>query len=410
MDKKTKDALSAYQKTISGGKNANKNEKSSAAKDDWLSKFVENDFKLQKVTEKVIKTKAFNAKTPKTEEKNRQKDKKGASESKTRRVAKFLILIGADEAAKVLANLESEQVEQISREIASIRGIDSAEAAEILDEFNSMLYIAKRYGGAAQGGVDAARRLLYAAFGPEKGEGILCRAAPQAREEAFSFLEEFSGEQILALLQKESPATGAVVLSRISPKLSAKVLSAASSEWRADAVRRIARLGRVQSDILEKIAETLKEKARNISASPAGASIDGAGTLAAILKHSDLTFGELILNELSESNAELSRSIKEKLWTLDDVIAAEDKPIRLHLQELDSKDIAVLIYGRPEPFKEKILGNISQNRRAEVEAEALYLGAVPKKEAEAAVKEFMNWFRSAREKGAILMLGDELVD
>ncbi|MDR0475251.1 MAG: hypothetical protein LBH43_16460, partial [Treponema sp.] len=43
-----------------------------------------------------------------------------AGDSKIRRVAKFLILIGTDRAASILSELDPEQVKDISREIAGI--------------------------------------------------------------------------------------------------------------------------------------------------------------------------------------------------------------------------------------------------------------------------------------------------
>ena len=56
-------------------------------------------------------------------------------ESIFRRVAKFLLIIGIDEAAKILPHLFPEQVDKIALEIASIRSVDEDEAALILAEF-----------------------------------------------------------------------------------------------------------------------------------------------------------------------------------------------------------------------------------------------------------------------------------
>ena len=94
-------------------------------------------------------------------------------DSKYRRVAKFLILVGGDQAAKILAQLEPEQVEKISREIALVKTVRPDEAAEIMQEFQSMFSMSYSHSGLSSGGVDAARRILYAAMGPKKGETIL---------------------------------------------------------------------------------------------------------------------------------------------------------------------------------------------------------------------------------------------
>ena len=125
----------------------------------------------------------------------------GEWESKYRRTAKFLILIGGDEAAGILSQLPADQVELISKEIASIRGISAEEARAVLEEFRALLSSSRAFSGASAGGVETARRLLYAAFGPEQGEACLTRAVPETRKNPMAFLEDLSGEQIALLLK-----------------------------------------------------------------------------------------------------------------------------------------------------------------------------------------------------------------
>ncbi|MDR0408827.1 MAG: flagellar motor switch protein FliG [Spirochaetaceae bacterium] len=329
-------------------------------------------------------------------------------DSRHRKVAKFLILIGPEQAAKVLSNLDEEQVEAISREIAAVRGITKEESAEVFAEFQGLLTSSLYYGGGA-GGVEEARRLLYAAFGPEKGEAFLRRSVPDARETSFSFLENFSGEQIAMLLRDELPAAGAVILSRISPKLAAQTLACADADWRIETARRIGRLGKISPEALEKTAEALREKARKTGSAVTN-DVDGVGTLAAILKHSTVSFGDKILNDLSGEDPELSVKLKERLYTLEDVVKAEDKPIQKKLHIMSVQDIARLIKGQDSAFAEKILSNISSRRRAEVQDELSFMGPLSKRDSDTAVKEFMDWFRDERESGQILMIGDELVN
>jgi len=114
-------------------------------------------------------------------------------ESKYRRVAKFLILIGSEQAAEILAELDPEQVNEISREIALTKTIKPEERDEIFKEFQLLFSKPYSFSGSSRGGIETARRILYAAKGPEKGEALLNKAVPESRENLFSFLEEFSG-------------------------------------------------------------------------------------------------------------------------------------------------------------------------------------------------------------------------
>jgi len=111
--------------------------------------------------------------------------------SKFRRAAQFMVLIGSEEASKILSRLDSDQVEAISKEIVTLKSISAEEAELVLEEFRSILSPSYGYSGSSSGGVEEARRILYAAFGPEKGETLLLKAVPDAAENPFDFLPVF---------------------------------------------------------------------------------------------------------------------------------------------------------------------------------------------------------------------------
>ncbi|MDR2607957.1 MAG: flagellar motor switch protein FliG [Treponema sp.] len=337
------------------------------------------------------------------EDNQRQKE---SPESKYRQVAKFLILIGSDRGAEILSRLDPPQVEAISAEIASIKSIGPEESESILDEFRSLLSNPYTAGGALSGGPEAARRLLYAAYGPEKGEEIFRKAAPPENDSPFGFLEDFSGEQIAFLLRDEVPQAASLVLSRLSPEKSAAALAQLSGQRKLDIVMRIARQGEVLPEVLEKVAEALREKARNIGHDDS-ASVDGMGALAAILKQSDISFGDKLLDELSGADPDLSRELRERLYTLEDVLKMENKPLRFKLSSMGDKDIALLLKGRSEGFTEKVLSNVSSSRRALILEEMEIMGAVRRQDADQAARNFLEWFRRGREEGQIIMLDDE---
>jgi flagellar motor switch protein FliG len=316
------------------------------------------------------------------------------------------MLIGSAEAARILSELDKDLVEKISAEIASIRGVTAEEADAVLYEFKDLVASSWGYSGAVKGGPEAARSILYEAFGPEKGEELLRKAAPETLENPFSFLEEFSGEQTALLLRNEGNAAAALVLSRISPKSSAAALAGMSPDKKYDIVKRIARLGETPPEVLDKVAEGLREKARALGGTTRAAEIDGPGVLAAILKQGDLRFGDRILSQLEEVSPDLGREMKERLNTIDDVVRAEDKPLQAKLRSMTDRDIAVLIKGKGEAFVKKIYANLSSSRRDLVREEGEILGAAPKRDVDRITGEFLSWFRLNREEGKILLLDD----
>ena len=336
------------------------------------------------------------------------RDGTGGEDSKCRRVAKLLVLIGGDRAASILSELDAEQVEEISREIASIRGISAAEGEAILAEFRSLLSTPFGYSGAASGGVEAARRILYAAYGPLQGEALLNKSVPGSRENIFGFLETFAADQLALLLRDEAPPTAALILARLSPKLTAAVLGKTPAEHKSDILRRIAHQGDVAPEVLDRVAAAVKEKARHLgNAGTKDFAIDGMQALAAILKQGDYSFGDRLITELETESPGIGKDLKERLYTLDDVIDMPDRPLREKLAAMTDQDIALLLKGRGADFGEKILSCVSAARRKQIREEGEIMGAVPKRDSDAAAGELLAWFRLARESGEIILESDE---
>jgi len=329
-------------------------------------------------------------------------------DSKTRRVAKFLILIGAEQAAKILGQLDRQQVEEVSKEIALIDKIDPVEADAILAEFRSLFAAPLGLLGSSSGGVETARRMLHSAYGAEKGEALLNKAVPGSKENIFGFLEEFSAEQLVFLLKDEKPGTAALILARLPAKISADAIAKFPQEHKTEILLRIARRREVSPEVLENVAQALKERARHFgSGSADDVEIDGMQTLAAIIRQGDYSFGDRLLNELETEDPEIGFGLKNRLYTLDDVLNAFDRPLAEKLKRMTDKDIAVLLKGRSAEFREKILSNVSSGRRAIVVEEGELMGPVSRRECDEVANSFIAWFRQARAKGSIALSNDE---
>jgi flagellar motor switch protein FliG len=362
---------------------------------------------LQRASKQEVSTDGF-SKITKTMPLPEKQAQEIPEESRTRRVAKFLVLIGAEQASKILAQLDESQIEAVSKEIARIHSIRTDEAEAILKEFNDLFKNNYGYGGVSAGGAETARRLLYSAFGPNEGEKVFKRATAEKEEQPFDFLADLAGEQVALILRDESPATQAMILSRLPPKLAAQVLAREDGGKKVDIAKRIAQGGSVSPEVLNTVSQALKEKARKIGADKQpGEKIDGMGTLASILRYSDVSFGDKLIRNMEVEDPSLGEGLKARLYTLDDIPKAEDKALQDKLRDMTEHNIAVLLRERNDAFKKKIFSNVSSQRRAVIAEEDEVMGPVPRKEANVVVDDFMAWFRNGRENGSIMMNDDE---
>ena len=315
-------------------------------------------------------------------------------ESPYRKVAKFLILIGPEEAAKVLSMLSQEQVEKIILEVASVKSVDPDEAAGIFAEFDALASRASL----STGGIETARDILTNAFGSDAAEMVIEKAVPLSVEKPFSFLEDVSAERLFQLIKDETPAVRAAALSQCSSKQAADAISLMPEDMKTETVLQLARLKELNPDALRRLAASMQEKLKKLSIS-ATTSVDGPSVLAGILRKMDGSSEKEILDSLVGTDPALAKNISDRLFTLDDIALAPDRFIQEELRRMKTHEIAALIFGKSDEFRAKIFKNISKLRGASVLEEESACSPFPPAETRNVTEAFFNSVRQGWEEG-----------
>lgn len=324
----------------------------------------------------------------------------GGRESPYRKVAKFLLLIGVDEAARVISRLTPEQTDRVVLELASIRRVEPDEATVVLAEFESLLRKARE----PAGGVDTARSILAAAFGSERAEAMLEKAVPFMNGKPFDYLEEMEPDRVYRLIADELPAVKALVLSQIRPKQAARIIGLMPDEAKKDTVLRLAKLKTISPDVMQRVDATMREKVETIDTGKSD-SIDGRSALAEILRRMDGKSEQSILEGLAQNDAELGHDIRNRLFTIDDIVGADDKFVQDTLRPMSDQDIAVLVAGKGDSFRQKIFACISRTRGAMVLEDEKVVEPVSRQESERVTGAFFSAMRKAWEDGKFFISG-----
>lgn len=366
-----------------------KNAYSNAVKSNDNSKKSESSPELQHVTD-YLKTGGL---IKVTQDQTEQKD------SIFRRVAKFLLIIGEDEAAKILPHLSEAQIEKIIPEIASIRSVDKDEADSILTEFNSLLQNARQAGG-----VETAREMLTKVYGKEKANQMLEKTVPFSGARPFDYLSDSDSERIYILLKDENIGVQAMVLSHLQPQKAASVINQMNPEEKKEIVLRLAKMEAVSPDILKRVDRALREKSLRQTSQKAE-KIDGKNALAQILKKMSPSAENDIIASLSESDPDLGMDLRSRLFTMEDVINADDRFIQEQLRLLDDETLCLLIAANPDDFRNKILDNVSSTRRQDVLSIEEINKPFRRSDCERVTSEFFATLRRAYEDGKLIIHG-----
>lgn len=314
-----------------------------------------------------------------------------------RRVAKFLLIIGVDEAAKILPHLTEEQTEKIIPEIASIRSVSPEETSQILEEFETLLKNAREGGG-----IDTAREILRKAYGEKKAKELIDKSVPFPLEKPFEYLNDIDNERINLLLKEESVQVKALIISHLNPKKAASVINLMDSKEKSEVAFRLLKLEPVSPEVIKNLDEVLHKKVL-LQNSQRTNSLDGKNILAEILKKMSFSTENSILSKISTEEPSLANDLRERLFTVDDVVNSDDRFVQETLMMYSNYEIACLVYKREEKFTKKIFQCISQGRVSQVQEELNINQTFLKSECDKIYSKFLNTLRNAFEEGKLFI-------
>lgn len=314
-----------------------------------------------------------------------------------RRVAKFLLIIGVDEAAKILPHLTEEQTEKIIPEIASIRSVSPEETRQILEEFETLLKNAREGGG-----IDTAREILKKAYGEKKAKELIDKSVPFPLEKPFEYLNDIDNERINLLLKEESVQVKALILSHLNSKKAASVINLMDSKEKSEVAFRLLKLEPVSPEVIKNLDEVLHKKVL-LQNSQRTNSLDGKKILAEILKKMSFSTENSILSKISTEEPSLANDLRERLFTVDDVVNSDDRFVQETLMMYSNYEIACLVYKREEKFTKKIFQCISQGRVSQVQEEFNINQTFLKSECDKIYSKFLNTLRNAFEEGKLFI-------
>jgi len=319
-----------------------------------------------------------------------------------RKVAKFLILLGQDEAAKVVRHLDLPQIEALGREIAGIKKIEPVEAEAILKEFG---LIATNHAATVKGGQATAKAILSQAFGADQAKVILRKAVPLSSERPFTFFAGLEPAVVQALLGHEAAQVLSVVVPFLEKAQAAAFLKTLDPAARLDLVKRLAKMERVPSTVVAQVETALKERFHSLKPSNTEA-VDGKARLADILRHLSVDKEDAILKSLDRTQPGITEDLRRRLFTVSDLVRVTDDGFEDLIRAKDDAQAALLWLAGDPSLKAKIEANVSARRLLLIKAEADLLSDTPPRELQKELRFFLEEVREAVRAGRAAILDD----
>lgn len=315
--------------------------------------------------------------------------------------AVLCMVLGTEHSAKVMQLLTPTEVEDLTREIASLPRVKGDVVDEVLQEYREF---ARAVQSVAQGGVDYARQVLEQAVGAPRAKVILERIQEQLTETGLKRLRKAQPDVLLGVLRGEHPQTLALILAHLEVGQAAGVIEVMDPELAGEVLFRVARMEKVSPEMLALIEAGLGSKA-DLSLSQEMKLSGGPSAVANVLNLTTPSLEKNLMDAISSRDPELANHIKGLMFVFEDLTLLDGRAMQRMLRDIEGKELALALKAASEELKQHILKNMSERAAAALQEEIEYLGPVKVKDVEAAHMRIIQAVRSLEEAGEIVVGG-----
>jgi flagellar motor switch protein FliG len=330
--------------------------------------------------------------------------------SGTRKAAVLLVAVGEELAKEILRALPEVDVQRLTEELADLRGITPDISAEILEEFWELL---ETQNFMMHGGLDYASRLLVETFGKERADDLLTlvRRSQEAAQGNLAKLQRTDPQQLGKLLDSEHPQTIALVLAHLDPRRASMVLDNLSEDHKVLSIQRLAEMRQFSPEMAQKVAHILHRRLESVG-DTARKSYSGFKAVADLLNRLNADESKKILETIEDGQPELALSIRNLMFTFEDLVTVPPATIREIVSGVDKRQLALALRGAKDELRAQIFKSMSSRAVEMLKEDMEVLGPVRSREVAQAQQEILNLARRLETEGKVVLkleTGDEML-
>jgi flagellar motor switch protein FliG len=318
-----------------------------------------------------------------------------------RKAAILMVLLEEDAASEIYRHLPQAEMQQITQEIARLDQVRPEAALVVLEEFHKLV-MAGDY--VSRGGTEYANRLLVKVFGKEGASEVLRQAAHVAElsRSKLDSLSKADPEQLAKLIEGEHPQTIALILAHLEAKQASTVLMKLPAELRAETIKRLAQLRQFSPEMAQRVALVLRKRLEALGEQSRRA-YAGLRGVADLMNRLDAKAGKDILLAIETEDPKLALSIRNLMFTFEDLLTVPETGIRELLGQMDKKTLATALRGASEELKNYIFKSMSTRAVEMLKEDMEVLGPVKSREINKAQLEAVGVARRLEAEGKLTL-------
>ncbi len=320
------------------------------------------------------------------------------------KAAIFMLSLGQEQAAKLFARMDDEEIKEMSQTMATLGSVSSSIIERLFVEFADQLSTA----GSLVGTFDSTERLLGQAIPPERVAQIMEEIRGPAGRTMWDKLGNVNEAVLANYLKNEYPQTVAVVLSKIKPDHAARVLGMLPENFAMEVIMRMLRMESVQKEVLDHVEKTLRtEFMTNLART---ARRDSHEMMAEIFNNLDRNTESRFISALEERNRESADRIKQLMFTFDDLVRVDPAGIQRLLRQVEKDVLATALKGASDEVKQLFFTNMAERAGKMLKEDIESMGAVRLRDVDDAQAKIVTAAKALSDAGEIVISGQEEED
>lgn len=327
-----------------------------------------------------------------------------AASAGVRKAAILLVILGDEAASQIYRHLPPAEIEKISQEIAVLKAVDADTTLQVLEEFERLV-IAGDY--MAQGGKDYANKLLIKAFGDEGAKELLHQVSLTAELNAgqLDSLRKADPQQLAQFIEGEHPQTIALILAHLESKQASTLLMRLPEELRSEAIKRLAQLRQFSPEMAQRVSIVLNKRLEALGEQGRRA-YAGLRGVADLMNRLEIATAKTILEGIEKEDPKLALSIRNLMFTFEDLLTVPEAGVRELLAQMDKKVLATALRGASEELKNYIFKSMSSRAVEMLKEDMDVLGPVKSKDIQKAQLEAVAVARKLESEGKLTLTAE----
>ena len=313
----------------------------------------------------------------------------------TEKAAALLLAVGKENASKILAQLDDEEIRAIARSASDLGSVTQATLDSIADEF----VIKVTVDGGLRGSSDQVERMLEEIMPQPQVRQIMADVRARMNEAVWPRLVELPAHLLAQFLNKEHPQVITYVLSKASASLSAEVVALFPNHLRNEVMRRMLTNKLVTQQALRLLEQVLRDELLLKVAKTTGQ--DTHERVAKIVNKLSKKEMEEVLDSIGAARPKAAETVRALLFTFDDIVKLPAKTRVILFESIEADRLIAALNGADAALKDFILSSVPSRTRRVIEQDLAAAPPSTEKEIEKARREIADFALQLADQGTI---------